>query len=71
MKASFLLLTVLIAGCVSPEQAADNEQMRAQQEEQQRAAYWERLAKSCDAIGYRRDTDAHANCTLSLHQQNR
>ena len=72
MKTSCLALLVafLIGGCVSPEQAAYNRQLQAEREQQERAAYRERLASSCDAIGFKRGTDAHANCILSQHQQN-
>lgn len=65
-----LALSALLSGCVSPEQAAYNRRMQAQQEEAQRAAYRARLTENCDAMGFRRGTDAHANCILSQHQQN-
>ena len=64
------LVVVVLAGCVSPEQAAWNRQRQAEQEAQQRAAYREGLLSSCDNIGFKRGTDAHANCVLTQHQQN-
>ena len=70
MKASYLALVVLIGGCVSPEQAAYNRQLQAQQEQYQREAYHARLAANCDAMGFQRGTQGHSNCMLTLHQQN-
>ena len=63
-------LLLLVAGCVSPEQRAYNQQMQAREEQQQREAYREQLASSCDRIGFKRGTDAHANCILSQYQAN-
>lgn len=63
------LAVILLAGCVSPEEAAYNRQLQAEQAEQNRAAYRARLASNCDSMGFKRGTDAHANCILSQHQQ--
>lgn len=55
-------LMALVAGCISPEQAARNQQLQAE-------AYREGLANQCSNMGFTRYTDAHSNCILSLHQQ--
>jgi len=55
---------------MSAKQRAYNEQMQFQQEQQQRAAYRNRLLSACDSMGFKRETEAHAKCVLSLHQQN-
>lgn len=68
MKYAALLLVALSAGCATPQEIAYRNQVQAQQEQEQRAAYRERLAQSCDGIGFTRGTDAHAQCILSQHQ---
>lgn len=70
VKWLLVAIAFLVSGCVTPEQAAFNRQQEAEREQQERAAYRERLAQSCDGIGFKRGTDAHANCILSQHQQN-
>lgn len=65
------MAVVVLAGCVSPEQAARNRAAEEQYHQQQQAAYRARLFAECDAAGFTRGTDGHANCVMSLHQQNR
>lgn len=52
------IAVVVLAGCVSPEQAAYNRQQQAQQEQYQREAYRNRLMSNCDSMGFQRGTDA-------------
>lgn len=63
------LITVLVAGCVSPEQAAINRQAQYDQEQAQGRANSERLRVTCDAMGYQRGTPDHSNCMLAVYQQ--
>lgn len=65
-----LLMVLLLAGCVSPEQAARNREAQAYREAQQREAYREAVFSQCDRMGFTRGTDAFANCVLQTHNQN-
>ena len=67
---SGVLAFFLLSGCVSPEQAQLMREIRENQAEQERVAYRERLFASCDNMGFQRTTPQHAQCVLSLHQQN-
>lgn len=51
-----MVFCVVLAGCASPEQVA-----REQEE------YRQALLSQCDRMGFRRGTDAHANCVLQSH----
>lgn len=67
MKNHFLLVTalifsILISGCLSPEQIRAN-QIRAQQEAQYRQQQAMNLIRSkCDGYGFQRGTPAFAQC---------
>jgi hypothetical protein len=66
-----VLCLAILSGCESfRERLRENDERAAAQQAQQGAAYREQLAAGCENIGFKRGTDAHANCVLSQHQQN-
>lgn len=64
-----IIVMLMLAGCATPQEMAYRQQVQTQQEQEQKAAYREALAQSCDAIGFKRGTDTHAQCILSQHQK--
>jgi hypothetical protein len=70
MKTLFPVLIALLAGCVSPEQAARNREAQLQQQHYQQEAYRESVRSQCESMGFTRGTDAFANCVLQTHNQN-
>lgn len=63
------IAVVVLAGCVSPEQAARNRAAVAEQERQQNIVYTQGLHNQCRAIGHQPDTDGMRQCVLALHLQ--
>ena len=61
MKLVTVLLVLILAGCVSPQQ-------QAAQEEAARQQYWASLNSRCTSLGYASGTDAHRGCIMQLHQ---
>lgn len=70
MRILIFSLVVILAGCVSPEQAARNREAQAQREAAQQEAYRQAVFGQCDALGFTRGTTAHSNCALQIHNQN-
>ena len=57
MRIRAVALTLLLAGCATPEQRAE-----------EMAAYIaENYGATCVKLGYKTDTDAHRNCMLSMY----
>ena len=63
------IAVVLLAGCVSAEQAALNRQAEAERFRQQQAAYQRQLQNQCESIGYQPNTEPWRQCILTLHLQ--
>ena len=63
MRINIIVLCSMITGCAQP-------QYIVRSQEDSNRAYTAALAAQCEAIGYKRDTDALRNCMLTLHGQN-
>ena len=63
------LCLLLLAGCVSPEQIAQRQEL-PQQERPLEPAYRAQLISSCESIGYERNTYPWRQCIMQLQTQN-
>lgn len=70
MQYATLLLVVLISGCATSEQIAQQQAYEVQQQEQRRTAYREGLQRQCRSMGFQDGTTAFSNCLLQLHTTN-
>lgn len=64
MRYAALVMPLLLAACVSPQE-------RAQREQYERDQYLARLHERCAAFGFAAGTPAMSQCMMQIDQQNR